>query len=94
MTPDSRYDKMRHALGVCLYNQGYTKPYRNYFVAGGSDMLVWEGLVADGLAKRIRGESDLTGGCPVYVVTADGEKAALAGIVFKRKWGRGVPTNL
>lgn len=90
---DSRYEKMRHALGCALHNRGWKKPYRNHYAAGGDDVPVWDGLVADGLARRVREGCDLTGGCPLYVVTADGEAAALAGIVFKRRWGYGTPVN-
>jgi len=88
---DSRYDKMRHALGVWRFGEKWKKPYRNHFVAGGDDFSVWEGLVADGFAKRMPEGGDRY---HLYVVTEEGRQAALAGIVFgRRTWGRGVPLN-
>ncbi len=63
---------MRHALGL---NQGKVA-YRNHFVTDpeGPDGIVWEGLVARGLATKRKG-SPLSGGDPIYLVTAEGRKA-------------------
>lgn len=94
---DSPNEKMRHALGVhqyvCRSGHRYKKPYRNYFVAGGSDVAIWNQLVELGHAKLVRTGSDLTGGDPVYSVTEAGKKVALEGIEFKTRWGYGTPSN-
>lgn len=100
---DSKYAKMRHALGVQEYPRArrgvvdmlsprWKKPYRNHFVAGGDDVRVWDGLVADGFATKREG-SVLTDSMPCYYVTDTGRTAALAGIIFKRTWGYGTPVN-
>lgn len=95
----SRFEMMRHALGVHAYSfhkskggTRYKKPYRNHFVAGGDDQAKWDQLVAEGFATKRVG-NELTGGDPVYYVTDAGREVALAGIVFKRQWGYGTPTN-
>lgn len=97
MTTESKYALMRHALGVHEYTyargkQRFKKPYRNHFVAGGDHVAVWDQLVAEGLATKREG-NQITGGCPVYYVTDAGREAALAGLVFKRQWGYGIPAN-
>lgn len=89
----SKHELMRHALGVQDYGARWSKPYRNHFVAGGDAVAAWEELTAAGLATRVREGSDLTGGCPVYVVTDAGREAALAGLTFKRRWGYGRPVT-
>jgi hypothetical protein len=92
----TKYDLMRHALGVQEYGAGqWSKPYRNRFVASDDDAMVWHGLVGEGLAVCTHkgGNSPLTDGMPSFIVTDAGRIAALDGIVFKRKWGRGTPTN-
>lgn len=80
---------MRHALGVHEYYgpSRFSKPFRNYFVAGGDDAAVWDALVAAGHARKTSDGSAITGGCPVYAVTDSGREVALAGITFKRRWG-------
>lgn len=60
-------DKMRHALGI---GRGGN---RNHYAAGGDDVLVWEGLVAKGLARKHR-ESPIFPD-PIYSVTDDGLSA-------------------
>lgn len=96
MDPDSGYELMRHALGVHRYDcrgvKRFKKSYRNYFVAGGDHVVIWDGLVAQGFATKREG-NQITGGCPVFYVTDAGRAAALAGITFKRLWGYGTPTN-
>jgi hypothetical protein len=84
---------MRHALGVQSYDgKRWKKPYRNHFVAGLDDAVVWDELVTKGFAVKNEG-GILTGGDPVYYVTDLGKEAALAGIIYKKKWGYGTPTN-
>lgn len=97
--PDSRFELMRHALGVQrhLYHPSkggvrYSKPYRNHFVAGLDHEIVWDGLVAEGFATRREG-GVLSNHAPTFFVTDAGREAALAGIRFKRRWGYGSPTN-
>ena len=86
----SKYELMRHALGVRPYTSKdgtsscFSKPYRNHFVASGDNVAIWEGLVADGFAAKSGG---------VYYVTHAGQEAALAGITFKRRWGYGRPKD-
>lgn len=90
----SKYELMRHALGVQPYSGGrWSKPYRNHFVAGGDNRAVWDGLVTDGFARKSSDGSELTGGHPCYVVTEIGREKALAGLSFKQRWGRGTPEN-
>lgn len=89
----SGFELMRHALGVHVdYTGGkrWKKPYRNHFVAGGGDEKTWDELVAQGFATKRKG-NNITGGCPVFYVTDAGREVALAGIVFKRRWGYGEP---
>jgi len=90
----SRYDLMRHALGVQEYGDGrWSKPYRNHYVAGGASVATWRGLVAEGLATVGASRGALTDECPVFYVTDAGRKAALDGLTFKRKWGYGTPAQ-
>lgn len=100
---DSPFELMRHALGVretLRSRNGYldllvprwTKSYRNHFCAGEDHVEIWDGLVAKGFATRREG-NEITGHAPVFYVTDLGREAALAGIVFKRRWGYGTPTN-
>lgn len=90
-TPD---EMMRHALGVQEDYRGRWKtPSRNYFVAGESDAPAWCSLAAKGMATLVHNGNEMTGGCPVFVVTDAGRTHALAGIVFKRRYGYGRPTN-
>lgn len=100
MTEHSGHDLMRHALGVQAYvchkskgGRRWKKPYRNHFVAGDHDAPIWDALVTDGLARKTSNGNPITGGMPAYVVTDAGREAALAGIIFKRRWGYGNPTN-
>lgn len=89
-------DLMRHALGVHDYGDRWSKPYRNRFVAGARDAVAWRALVADGKAAVIREADDtsgISGGFPVFMVTDEGQKHALDGITFKRRWGYGRPVN-
>ena len=86
-------EMMRHALGVQSLGDRWPKPYRNHFVAGDDDAPAWEELVARGFARKVREASDFTGGCPMYVVTDEGKRHALDGIVFKRLYGYGEPKN-
>lgn len=80
-------DLMRHALGVQSYDgKRWKKPYRNHFVAAGDNVAAWDDLVARRLATRREGNA-ITGGDPVYFVTDAGRNVALAGVVFKRRWG-------
>lgn len=94
---------MRHALGVQAAprsRRGYVdmlaprwrKPYRNHFCAAGEHVAAWEGLVAAGLATKREGGL-ITGGFPTFYVTDAGREYALAGIVFKRRWGYGSPVH-
>lgn len=87
-------EEMRHAIGVEPHHYKgdvYSTPTsRNHFVGGGSE---WDALVAQGLARRSEGNS-LSGGDPVFSLTQLGREHALAGIVYKRKWGYGKPTHL
>jgi hypothetical protein len=89
------YDKMRHALGVAKYigpnGPRWSKPYRNHFCAAGDDIEIWEKLAERGYATRTHTEVP-TGG-PLYAVLPAGQRAALTGIVFKRRWGYGEPAN-
>lgn len=94
----SKYELMRHALGVQSYHWSkggdrWKKPYRNHFVAGGDDAPVWYALVEEGFAKLTSKGNPITGGDPSFCVTEAGAKAALAGIVFKKIWGYGLPEN-
>lgn len=91
----SKYELMRHALGVHSYGRGgrWSKPYRNHFVAGGDNRAAWDGLVTDGLARKSSDGNELTGGDPCYVVTENGREKALAGLSFKKRWGYGTPEN-
>ena len=82
----SRFELMRHALGVHRYGLRWRKPYRNYFCAAGDHVVIWDALVADGLAH-------VSGPYPTYSCTEAGRAAALDGIVFKRVWGTGKPVN-
>lgn len=86
-------EMMRHALGVQKRGERWTKPYRNRYVAGGDSVPAWEELVTRGFARKAREGSDLTGGDPLYVVTDEGRRHALDGIVFKRVYGYGEPKN-
>lgn len=101
---DSKYAKMRHALGVHEYPRArrgvvdmlsprWKKPYRNHFVAGEDDAIVWRKLVEEGFARLLSKGNEITGGCPAFAVTDAGRTAALAGIIFKRTWGYGTPVN-
>jgi hypothetical protein len=97
---DSGYELMRHALGVQAYcttkSKGgtrYKKPYRNYFVAGGDHVKIWEDLVAKGFATKRTDGNELTGGDPCFHVTEAGKAAAIDGIAFKKRWGYGTPVN-
>ena len=87
-------EEMRHAIGVEPHpykGDTYSAPTkRNHFVGGGSE---WDAVVSQGLATRSEGSS-LTGGDPVYSLTASGREHALAGIDYKRKWGYGRPVHL
>lgn len=84
----SKYELLRHALGVQRYNGGRrSKPYRNHFCAGGRDVATWETLVVEGYATRSGGLLD------TFYVTDAGRAAALAGLTFKRRWGYGRPVN-
>lgn len=96
----SKYELMRHALGVQSYRyhrskggERWTKPYRNRFVAGEYDALVWHALVEEGFAKLTSNGNPITGGMPAFCVTDAGTEAALAGITFKKTWGYGTPQN-
>ncbi len=82
-------DLMRHALGVQYYPavRRWSKPRRNYFVAGEADEAAWRSLVEQGMARCIAEGNELTDGCPVFVVTDVGRANALDGITFKRRWG-------
>lgn len=68
---------LRHALG--LRDDGSGRPYRNHFVTGpgSTDFDGCEALVASG-AMRKRAGSPLSGGDPIYTVTAEGEAVARA----------------
>lgn len=91
---DSKFEQMRHALGVQQLNgPKWKKPFRNHYVAGSADQPIWEALVTEGFAKKTTSGSPLTGGDPCYTVTPAGQTAALAGLTFKRNWGYGTPTN-
>jgi len=85
---------MRYALGVQEdYKKRWSKPYRNYFVAGGSDADTWYSLATQGLAKLLRNGSEISGGDPIFAVTDEGKKYALAGITYKCHYGYGSPEN-
>lgn len=71
LAPDER-KLARHALG---FDQGVGESYRNrYFtIAGGAEAIVWDDMVARGLAKA----GDLTeGGSRWYAMTYAGAVAA------------------
>jgi hypothetical protein len=53
----------------------------------------WE-IVRPGLALGGEAKGPLSGGDPVFCVSAKGREVALAGITFKRTWGYGTPTNV
>lgn len=94
MYKPSKYELMRHALGVREHDGRYTKPYRNHFVAGDDDRPVWDELVVEGLAvRRAALGSVLFGDSPCYHVTPEGRDVALAGIKYKRVWGYGQLVN-
>lgn len=93
MSPVSKYELMRHALGVHRYGERWRKPYRNHFCAGRDDDPVWRELVAARLARVLREGCQVTGGGPVFACTEEGEKAAVDGLKFARRWGRGTPAN-
>jgi hypothetical protein len=65
-----------HALGIQKRGKKWTDPYRNHFVAGDDDAKDWDALVASGDAVRRRG-SALSGGMPIYHVTAQGKTRAV-----------------
>ena len=90
----SKYELMRHALGVHQYGSRWKKPYRNHFVAGGEDAAIWDGLVAEGLAVLARSPGPMTGGDPLYACTDEGKRVAVEGIRFARRWGYGQPVNI
>ena len=76
MSPTAKQvDVLRHALGLGRERT----PYRNHFVTGpGSDDFDdCRALVAAGLMKEYR-SSPLSGGNPIFAVTAAGRAAALA----------------
>ena len=56
-------------------------------------MPVWRALVKKGMASVIREASYISGDRPVFEVTDAGREHALAGIVFKRRYGYGMPSN-
>lgn len=90
-----KYEMMRHALGIQEdggKRRRWTKPFRNHYVAGASDVEIWDALVEEGLAKRTSLGNAITGGMPLYVVTDLGRERAIAGIKFARRWGTGEPT--
>lgn len=62
---------LQHALGLDRYGQG--KRYRNHFVTGegSSDFDACRALASAGLMIE-RPASELTGGSPVFFVSADG----------------------
>lgn len=88
-------DKLRHALGVHAYRYSgglrWSKPYRNYFCAGGNDVALFEAMARVGLVKSGRPPSSWED--QVYTVTEVGRAFALKGIEFKRRWGYGQPVN-
>lgn len=87
-------EMMRHALGVQrLWNGRWSKPSRNYFVAGEGADDVWCSLAANGMAKLVSNGNGLTGGCPVFTVTDAGRAhaAALGLLVGVRRRKKGSP---
>lgn len=60
-------DNLRHMLGV---SPQHPKGYRNYFVAGGDDVLSMERLVEHGLA--VKNESYKASADPCYHATIAG----------------------
>ena len=60
---------LQHSLGVDRYGQG--EQYRNHYVAGGNDVERCRTLVAQGYMREQPG-GQLTGGMPVFSVTAAG----------------------
>jgi hypothetical protein len=74
MTPEQK-KLARHALGL---TNGRNVSYRNHFVTGegARDFDAWQGLVAQGLAKR-HGPKALYGGDYCFVLTTQGAMAAL-----------------
>jgi len=79
---------MQHALGVQPYPGGrWSKPYRNHFCAGASHAVIWDELVEQGLALKMSDGNLLTGGNSTYRVSDAGREVALAGFVFKKRWG-------
>jgi hypothetical protein len=65
---DRELEVMHHALGI---NSRRRTPYRNYFVAGEDDVLVWEGLRERGFAMVT---SDAYVPEPLYCITVAGLK--------------------
>ena len=65
---------IQHSLGLDKYGQG--ESYRNHFCAGGRDVDICRELVAMGYMITREG-SELTGGDPVFWVTAHGAIAAI-----------------
>lgn len=63
-------DNLRHMLGV---SEKCRSGYRNYFVAGGADVLSMERLCAAGFA--IKNERYALSSDPCYHATTDGARA-------------------
>jgi hypothetical protein len=63
-------DKLRHMLGV---SKTYPDGYRNYYCAGGDDLLSMERLCAAGFAVKNERVTWTVG--PIYQATVEGAKA-------------------
>ena len=63
---------LQHSLGVNQYGQG--RQYRNHYVAGFDDQDKCRELVALGYMTERTG-SELTGGDPIFLVSAQGRDA-------------------
>lgn len=71
MTPEQLH-VLQHSLGVDKYGQGAM--HRNHFCAGGKDVELCRSLAALGFMIE-RPASELTGGDPLFHVTATGKHA-------------------
>jgi hypothetical protein len=81
-------DILRHSLG--LDERGRGRMYRNHFCAGGDDAVKCRALVAMGFMVE-HPPTQLTGGDPLFVVTAAGK--AVAGSVQSSPQGHGGVTR-
>lgn len=73
-------EAIMHALGLTRRGgrgkAGRRWACRNYFAAGGADVVVWRGLVQRGLARTLRAVNPELCSYPGFAVTLAGARAA------------------